>query len=59
MTTRERTAKALDMTHNVGERGPRTMKARQILAAYLDGAAKVRITTVRALCGYLEMVAKQ
>lgn len=39
-------AGALDRTHDVGERGPKTFQARQLLAAWLDTGrgshAKVR-----------------
>jgi len=31
-----RAAKALDITHTIGERGPRTLLARQRLATFLD-----------------------
>ncbi len=36
ITTRERAARALDRTHSIGERGPRTYNARQRIAAALD-----------------------
>ncbi len=51
-----RVARALDLTHAIGERGPRMMKCRSYLAAWLDGR-QIRVSTVRAALGYLEMVA--
>src|SRR3990172_9964390 len=34
---RDRTALAIDLTHRIGERGPRTYQARKIAAEFLDG----------------------
>ena len=34
---RERAAAALDATHALGERGPRTFLARELVANWLDG----------------------
>jgi hypothetical protein len=56
MTTKTRAAAALDATHYCGECGPVTMKARKTIAAYLDGAVKIRASLVAKYCGYLEMV---
>lgn len=39
-TIRDRAALALDLTHAVGERGPRTFMARERVAAWLDGATR-------------------
>lgn len=49
----ERAVKALDLTHAVGERGPRTFNARQRVATALDGADKLTVADVR----WLERVA--
>lgn len=38
----DRIAKALDLTHAVGERGPRTFNARQRLATHLDTGCTYR-----------------
>ena len=59
MNAKESAAMALDITHKCGERGPMTMKARAILAAWLDGVVKVRATTIRRYTDFLMMVAKQ
>lgn len=37
MTLRDDAARALDQTHRVGERGPKTLAARELLAGWLDG----------------------
>jgi hypothetical protein len=39
---RERAAAALDATHAVGERGPRTMRARSVVARWLDMCGRPR-----------------
>jgi hypothetical protein len=57
MNTTQRAAQALDLTYFCGECGPRTMKARSTVAAWLDGAISIRKSLVRAYCEYLEMVA--
>ena len=55
MTLRNRAAKALDvsLTDAVAKRGIYTDKARDTLAAYLDGVVKLKARTVRAYCKYL------
>ena len=60
MNIRDRAANALDISLNAATNkvGIRTDKVRFALAAYLDGATKLRVSTVRALCKYLEMVAR-
>lgn len=37
MTLRDEAARALDQTHGIGERGPKTMQARMLVAGWLDG----------------------
>jgi hypothetical protein len=60
MTLRERTAAALDksLVAAACKAGIKTDKVRDSLAAYLDGSIKLKASTVRAMCGYLEMVAR-
>jgi hypothetical protein len=57
MTLRDKAAKALDATHQHDGRGPLTFKTRNAVAAWLDGAAKIRTSTIRKMVAYLEMVA--
>ena len=52
-----RAARALDLTHAIGERGPRTMKCRSYLAAWLDGR-KIRVSMIRYAINYLQMIAR-
>ena len=40
-TDRERAAKALDRTHKIGEKGPRTYNARKRLSMALDKHSKI------------------
>jgi hypothetical protein len=54
-TGSERAARALDLTHAIGERGPRTFNARQRVASALDGVGKLNIADVR----WLERIAAQ
>ena len=58
MTLQQRAAEALDATHAKTNRGLLTLQARDTLAAYLDGAAKLKASYARKLCSYLEMVAR-
>jgi len=58
MVIRDRAALALDKTHYKTMVGIRTEQARYILAAYLDGVVKLKGSTVRTLCKYLEMIAR-
>lgn len=60
MTTTQRAAKALDMTHDAAARkvGIHTDTARKVLATYLDGDCKLKASTVAAYCKYLEMIAR-
>jgi hypothetical protein len=60
MTITNRAAAALDMTHAAASRniGIHTETARKVLAAYLDGAVKIKASTVAAYCKYLEMVGR-
>ena len=57
---RYRAAVALDLSLVAASQrvGIRTDKARDTLAAYLDGALKLKATTIRAYINYLNMVAK-
>ncbi len=50
-----RAVNALDATHAVGERGPRTMGARLRIAAALDCVGTIRVADLR----WLESVAKR
>ena len=55
---RARAAKALDETHIVGERGPRTMMRRARLAAWLDGARSDHgVMTALRWCEYIARTA--
>jgi len=58
MTIRNQAAAAIDKTLDaaVMKRGIYTDKARNTLAAYLDGTTKLRASTVRSYIRYLEMV---
>jgi hypothetical protein len=60
MTTQDRAARALDLTHVAASKkiGIHTDRVRGVLAAYLDGVLKLKASTVRAYCGYLEMIAR-
>lgn len=53
MTLKDEAARALDQTHRIGERGPKTMEARTLLAGWLDGLAapeqKVKAAVKRLL----------
>lgn len=51
----DRAARSMDLTHAVGERGPRTFNARKRVARALDGIGKVNVADVR----WLERVAAQ
>lgn len=55
MTLRDRAAKALDVSLDdaAAKRGIYTDKARDTLAAYLDGAVRLKARTVRSYCKYL------
>lgn len=59
MTLKDKAAKAIDLTLNAAasKRGIYTDKARNTLAAYLDGAISLRASTIRSYIRYLEMVA--
>ena len=59
MAVKDRAARALDITLDAATRrvGLHTEKVRAALAAYLDSAVKLRASTVRAFCEYLEMIA--
>jgi hypothetical protein len=46
---RTRAAKALDLTHTIGERGPRTYQARKRIAEALDTYGRIRREDVRWL----------
>ena len=48
-TLEQRAAAALDKTHAIGERGPKTFNARQRIALALDSTSKVAIADVRWL----------
>jgi hypothetical protein len=60
MTITERAACALDATlvASTTSLGVHTENARVVLSAYLDGAIKIRATTARKYCQYLEMIAR-
>ena len=60
MNLKERAAASLDASLDAECRkvGIRTEQTRAVLAAYLDGAIKLRASLVRKLCAYLEMVAR-
>lgn len=57
IAVRERCAAALDRTHAIGERGPRTLRARQQVARWLDldGSTRGLLTQL----AYLERVAAE
>ena len=55
-TLKERAATALDYTHAIGERGPKTYMARQLLANWLDGAPTSK-TKIEPACTWLEAIA--
>ena len=59
MKLRDRAAKALDQTHGAAARkfGIHTDTMRDYLASWLDGA-KIKTSTVRRACDYLEMIAR-
>ena len=59
MTLRDQAATALDTTLDAAanKRGIYTDKARNTLAAYLDGAVKLRASTIRNYVRYLRSVA--
>jgi hypothetical protein len=48
-------AGALDSTHDVGERGPKTLQARNLLAAWLD-TGRGSLVKVRAAIRWLKSV---
>ena len=48
-----RAATALDNTHSIGERGPRTLNARNLVATWLD-TKQGDIRKVRAAVNWLE-----
>jgi hypothetical protein len=54
---RWRAAKALDATHAIGERGPKTLRARDVLSCWLDGAP-CGVRRVTAFCAWLEFAAR-
>ena len=54
-SARDRAALALDRTHHVGERGPRTYQAWERVALALDTGARVSLQDVR----WLESVARR
>lgn len=58
-TLKQKAAGALDATLDAAarQRGVHTDKARDTLAAYLDGAVKLKASTVRAYVQYLRGVA--
>lgn len=55
MTLRERAAKALDVSLSdaMAMRGIHTEHYRWALAGWLDGARKLKSSTVRIMCSYL------
>ena len=55
--TRTNAALALDLTHDVGERGPKTMLARQRLAEWLD-TGRGSVSAVKADIAWLKKVAR-
>ena len=59
MTLRDKAAAAIDTTLDAAtmKRGVYTDKARNTLAAYLDGAVKLRASTIRNYVRYLRSVA--
>ena len=59
MTLRDKAAAAIDTTLDAAtmKRGIYTDKARNTLAAYLDGAVKLRASTIRNYVRYLLSVA--
>jgi len=59
MTIRNQAAVAIDATLDAAtlNRGIYTDRIRETLAAYLDGATKLRASTVRAYIRYLRSVA--
>ena len=59
MTLRDKAADAIDTTLDAAtmKRGVYTDKARNTLAAYLDGAVKLRASTIRNYVRYLRSVA--
>lgn len=54
--SRERAAAALDATHAMGERGPKTFRARALVARWLDLGGRVR--GLAGAVEWLESVAK-